>query len=302
MAHIPRIVPEDGSVSFVSEDGTTHATSSTVVAYRENNASSEDVTVGTNPMPTDNWVWNIRRGLVPGASVVHKFGASIDITTSYAPVTTSKVYQTPQVSGATTLRVKAGNVNDTAAGTGAQEVVIQGLNTDGVEVKEAIATAGTSASSVTTTSWLRIYRLWVSKSGTYATSAAGSHAAAIVIETSGGTEWASIDVTGFPKGQSQIAVYTIPSGKTGYVSSFALTTDGAKPVDFILFKRESILETAAPYQAMRTVTEVFGIQGNYSLHPETAMGPFPGPCDIGWMAKGATTPDVSVDYEILLFE
>jgi hypothetical protein len=123
-----------------------------------------------------------------------------------------------------------------------------------------------------------------------------------VIETSGATEWASIDATGYEKGQSQIACYTIPMGKTGYIYSYALTTDGSKPVDFLLLKRENILETAAPYQAMRTVSELFGIEGSYGLKPFTALGSFPGGTDLIWLAKGASTPDVTVDFEIVLIE
>ena len=261
----------------------------------------KDLVTTSNPLPVTDFFTELRRGRISDAGIVQKFGGQIDITTSYTAATTSGVYQTPQPASAVALRVKAGNTNDTAAGSGAREVTLNGLDETGAFAQETLATAGTSASSATTTTWLRLFRLWVSASGTYATTAAGSHAAAIAIETAGATEWAMIDATGYPKSQSQIACYTVPLGRTAYITSFLLTTDGAKPVDFLLLKRESILDAAAPYQAMRTVTELLGIQGELNSDPDTAFGPFPALTDIVWMAKGATTPDITIDFELIEF-
>ena len=245
---------------------------------------------------------DIARSKFSYMSIVHKFGARQGVSSSsaYKPLTTNEIYQTPQVSGAVALRVKAGNTNDTANGSGAREVTIQGLDETGALVTEALATAGTSASAATSTTWLRVFRAYVSASGTYATSAAGSHAADIILETAAAAEWVKILVAGFPRAQSQIGVYSVPLGKTAYIQSYLLTVSGAKPVDFILFQRQNILETAAPYTAMRTVVEHRGIQTATGFKPDVPFGPFPALTDIGWMAKGATTPDVTVDYEILL--
>lgn len=106
------------------------------------------------------------------------------------------------------MRIKAGgNAADTAAGAGAREVTLIGLDASGNVVTEAIATNGISASSATTNSFIRLYRAYVSASGTYATAAAGSHTAAIVIENSaGGTDWLTIDATSFPLAQSEVSV------------------------------------------------------------------------------------------------
>jgi len=242
-------------------------------------------------------------GNIPGKSAVHKFGAIIGITSStvYKPVTLGEVYQTPQVSGATTLRVKAGNANDTAAGSGAREVTLQGLDETGAFIEVAVATAGASASTATTETFLRLFRAWVSASGTYATATAGSHAADIVIENgAGGTDWATLDSTAFPKAQTQIAVYSVPLGKQAVVNDYKITTGGNKPVDFIFFQRQNILETAAPYTAMRMILELTQVDTEFSPEFNIPLGPFPALTDIGWMAKGATTPDVTVDFEIEL--
>lgn len=242
-------------------------------------------------------------GNLPGRSIVHKFGALVDVSsaTVYQPVAFGEVYQTLQPAAATALRVKAGNGNDTAAGSGAREVTLQGLDETGAEVTVTVATNGTSASTATTETFIRLYRAWVSSSGTYGTEAAGSHAAAIVIENgAGGTDWLTINATNYPRGQSQIACYAVPLGKQAFINSFALTTDGNKPVDFIMLQRRDILDASAPFKAMRTVTELFGITGSFTLKPDIPFGPFPALTDLIWMARGATSPDVTVDFEIQL--
>ena len=86
------------------------------------------MTLQVYPDYTSDEFWlNVQRGNVPGASVVHKFGRNAAVTTM-APIAFGGVYQTPQPASATTLRVKAGNTNDTAAGSGAREITIQDAN------------------------------------------------------------------------------------------------------------------------------------------------------------------------------
>jgi len=251
--------------------------------------------------PVTNEGTDLAAGLNSDRSLLHKFGAQIAISTSYTPVAIGGIYPTVQVAGALAMRVKAGNTNDTAAGTGAREVTIQGLDETGALVSEAVATAGTSASSATSTTFIRVFRAWVSASGTYATSAAGSHSADIVIEDSGGAgNWATISAADFPRGQTQIGVYSVPLGWTAYIHDFHLTTSGNKPVDFLMFQRRNILETAAPYSGMRLIQEMRGIQNEYTFEPVNPVGPYPALTDIGFMAKGASTPDVTVDFEVEL--
>lgn len=252
--------------------------------------------------PESDWYVDVADGSVDGWSVVHKFGAA-NVGTTYTPVCEGGFYRTPQVAGATTLRIKAGgDANDTAAGTGAREVTLEGLNATGAEIVETIATNGASASTATTNSFIRLHRLYVSASGTYATQSTGSHVGDIVVENSAGTEdWATITSTDFARGQSQIAVYSIPTGKKGFIKEVFMSIDTNKSVDVTFFQRENILETAAPYTPMRLITEAKGLSGPFSLPIQTPINGFDGPCDIGFMAKVSTgTADLTVDFEILL--
>lgn len=242
------------------------------------------------------------RGLIPGHQIIHKFGADIDITANYLPVAQGGMYPTPQPAGAVQLRIAAGNVNDDVGGTGARAVHLQGLDISGDFLEQTIHTNGTSAGAVSEVAFLRLFRAWVSSSGTYASAGGGSHAAAIIIESGASATWAIIDATGFPKGQTEIAAYSVPNGFEAVIKSIIMTTDGLKPVDFALFQRRDILQAAPPYAARRLFFEAFGVEGSLTLAPESPWGPFPAQTDLGWLAKGATSPDVTADMEIALYD
>lgn len=248
--------------------------------------------------PPELW---LARGYFEGESVIKKFGHA-ELTASYTPVTHGNIYNMPQVSGATTLRIKAGgNAGDTSDGAGAREVTLEGLDETGAYVSETLATAGVSASSPTTTSFLRLFRVFVSASGTYADTSTFSHIAEIVFENSaGGTDWATIPILDIALSQGQIGCYSVPLGSTAFISSIGYSVDGNKTIDLALFKREGILDTAAPYSALRVIREEIGISGALDIELSNPLGPFPELTDLGFLAKGATTPSVSVDFTIIL--
>jgi hypothetical protein len=246
----------------------------------------------------------VAKGNIAGHSIIHKFGKNISTNTSFTPVSVGGIYQTPQTGSATTLRIKSGgNANDTAAGSGARKVMLEGIDETGAIVTEELTTAGASASSTTTTTFIRLYRAYVSESGTYGTSSTGSHSGAIVIENGGGgTDWAEISVTNYPKAQTEIGVYTIPNGYTGYLINAFGFTDSSKTTELIFFKRTGILDTSAPYDAVRIVFEERVEGGEFKVDPKAPilLGTA---CDCGFMAKvGTGSAEVDVDFEILLIE
>ena len=252
------------------------------------------------------WWMLVARGLFSGISDVKKFGRNDSVGTSFTPITIGGVYQTPQASGATTLRVKAGgNANDTAAGTGAREITLQGLDENFNIVSETLATAGASASSYTVATFTRLYRVFVSNSGTYASAAAGSHSGDIVVED-GTNDWATIDATGFPKGQSEIGAFSVPANTTGYAKLRNISIDSGKTVDVLFFARTDIDQTAPPYSAMRAQSVVSGVAGgSIEVFGETEVpfGPYTGPTDIGFMAKtSAGSAAVAVEFEIFIID
>ena len=237
-------------------------------------------------------------------SIVHKFGRAI-VTTAFTLVAFGGAYQMPQVAAATKLRVKLGDAKDTAAGDGAREITIQGLDETGALVSEALATAGTSASANSTNDYIRLFRAYVSASGSYDTTGpAAGHEDDIVIENAAGNaDWLTIDATDVPRGQSEVACYTVPLGKKAYLTHVKINMDSTKVTTVILMKRENILDAAAPYQPFRLQFQLGGLVGNQILNPEVPYGPFEPLTDIVFLAKVAgTTGEVDIDFELVLVD
>ena len=244
----------------------------------------------------------LARKAQPNHSVVHKFGRNSAVGTTYGPICSGGLLRTPQVGAATALRVKAGNAADTANGAGARSVTVQGIDQNGNAVTETLATAGASASAATSATFIRLLRVFVAGSGTYATVTAGSHVGSITIENAAGTEdWALIDVTGAPRAQSQIGFYTVPLGYQAFIDNIYMTAESTKLISLQLYTRSGILETAAPYSARRLQSEFVGLEGSFAQRFDAPKGPYPELTDIGFLAKvSATTADVSIDFEIVL--
>lgn len=244
---------------------------------------------------------HISRGLASGCRVIHCFGRNTAIGATFTPITRSGFYQTPQVSGATALRVKAGgNANDTANGTGARSIILTGLDANGDLISETIATAGASASAATSKTFIRLLDATVSASGTYATQSAPSHAGNIVIENAaGGTNWALISDGSFPRGDTEIGVYTTPKDRSAYITHLRLSSDADKKANIVFFKRSGILEAQAPYSAMTLVAEYPNVIGTQFLEFDPPLA-FPELTDFGFMASiDASTVDVTVSFDVV---
>lgn len=247
---------------------------------------------------------DVARGLIPKHFIVHKFGAG-SITTALAPVTQTNAYQTP--TAAVALELVSDNVADAQNGVGAREITVTGLDANWDELIQVVsthATDGTIAVSIPT-SLIRVYRWFVSSTGTYASSTAGSHVGNLSVQVSGGgTVWDTIPALPFPAGQSQIGAYTIPTGFTGYLVGKLVYTDTGKTADIYFFQRNNADDVSTPFSgAMRIVEREIGIQGGFDHHMILPKNGFVGPCDLGFMGKVTSgTADISVEFEILLIQ
>lgn len=246
---------------------------------------------------------DIARGLVPGCRSFFRFGRNTAIGATYTPVTRSGHYRTPQAGSATTLRLKAGgNANDTAAGTGARQITLVGLDATGNAITETLATAGASASAATTKTFMRLTSAYVSKSGTYASQSAGSQAGTITIENgAGGTDWAVIADGTLGKGQSEIGAYTTPLNRSAAINRLTISSDADKKANIVMFQRQNILETAAPYSPMSLVLEFPQSAGLIEIEFDPPLY-FPPLCDFGFLASvSASTVDVSIGMDMVEF-
>lgn len=233
-------------------------------------------------------------GLYGEQSAVHKFGANPDVSASSTEyVTYSGTINWLQA--ATTVRVKAGNTNDSSGGTGAQKVMVEGLDSNWVEASEELTTNGTSAGSAGSVSFIRIYRAYVTDVGTYG----GANAADVVIENSaGGTDLLTI---GSGLGQSETSEYTVPAGKTAYLTRFDIEVNGSKAATVNFFQRPNADDVTTPFSGKRLIHSTPDLTGAEDLTFDSYQS-FPAKTDLWWEAttgSGANT-SVSCDYDLVL--
>lgn len=250
-----------------------------------------------SPEILNDYFVEVARGNVSGQSLVHKFGRNDAVASGVWELISQLSAATSFRSSASTVRIKAGgNAADTAAGAGAREITVVGIDDNLAEITETIATAGGSASSATTASFWRIYRAYVSAVGTYGVANTGI----ITIEDSGGA--ADMLIIAAAEGQSQHAAYTIPTGKTGYLTSIHLDVDAGKAADFRFFIRENFNDTSAPMSAKRLTLYWDGVLGTVDFKPEGPIE-FPALTDIWIEAEGSGAgTEVSADFEILIID
>jgi len=246
--------------------------------------------------------WDMARNLYADRFVVHKFGSNPatpsgerDIWLWGAQAGAGNI-DYPWPTAAETVRIKSGgNSNDTAAGSGAREITVAGLDENWAEATETIATNGTSASSATTTTFIRVYRAYVSESGTYGSANTGN----IVIENTSSTDvLCAIQAT---RGQSQLTMYTVPMGYTAYLRelSFSVDTSTNKELTIRMYQRRDADNTSSDIRAPRLVYAADGVSGPQAIEFQSPPS-FPGKTDLWFTSQGNSGSSVSVDYDLWL--
>ncbi len=240
----------------------------------------------------------IAKGNVPGHTAVHKYGQGT-VGTSLVPITVTTAYETP--TAATALEFVSDSVNDTAAGTGAREITVWGIDANYDELIQVIATNGTTAVPIPV-SLLRVYRWKVTASGTYATDGAGSHAGTLSIRDVSDTPiWSKIAATPYKQAQSEISCYTVPDGCTAYLIEHHLDIDSAKSVNVVLMARSGIDVVTAPFTPMQVKGHYVGMKGHAVTPFKIPQGPFVARTDIMYMGVVTSgTADVSVHFTMII--
>ena len=238
----------------------------------------------------------IANGDVDGYAAIHKFGRNPNL--GNAPETVwmyGGKYQYLDVGSASTLYAYSANAQDSAAGDGARTVTIQGLDNNFNEIEETVTVGG----AATTLEFLRVYRAFVATAGVTKTNEGD-----VLISTgSGGTGTVLADIgtigtgTTFGLGQTQLALYTIPAGKTGYLTTWNV---GCAPMNnkatVVLKSRE--LDGDAPFRTKDIVDLVGGYHTqNYSIPLR-----FPEKTDIEVVASGDTSTIISSSCDVILVD
>jgi len=239
----------------------------------------------------------VQKGKIAGHSMVHKFGRNDAVPNGSWAFVTLLGHTAWPLSAATTVRVKAGNAADTAAGNGAREITVQGIDDSFNEVSEAVATAGESASAATTASFWRIHRAWVSAAGVYG---AGNTAAVVIENSGGGTDLIQIAVE---EGQTQFTGWTVPTGKKAYLLSLHVHVDARKYTNIRVFTRDDIDDTSAPVKSKRLKLFFDGVIGQYTYKPRGPELVVNAKADIWVEAWGdGAVAEVACEFELLVVD
>jgi hypothetical protein len=255
----------------------------------------EEKEMRRNSFNTDNFL-NIARGEVGDTSHIHKFGRNPNI--GNAPETIwmyGGKYQYLAVGAASTLYAYSANPEDSAAGDGARTITILGLDNNFNEIEETVTVGG----AATTLEFLRVYRAFVATAGSTNTNEGN-----VLISTAsggGGTVLADIGTVGtgttFGLGQTQLALYTIPAGKTGYLITWNIGVAPANNKATVLLKSRE-LNGDGPFRTKDIVDLVGGNHHqNYSIPLR-----FPEKTDIEVVAAADTSSIISSSFDIILLE
>jgi len=182
---------------------------------------------------------DIAKGIIDGHSVVFTPASNPDVGPGEEDIWNlggTYVYLT----SAQTLEIVSGDVADTSAGTGARTVLVETLDADFNTVIQTVTLNGTTAVNLTGTH-IRVRRIIVMTAGS-----GGENAGQLTLRVDGGGQTLAVALIG--DNRSFLSHYTIPAGKTGFLTRFLVTVGkGQDAVCKLRFRPEgSVFTSGAP--------------------------------------------------------
>ena len=170
-----------------------------------------------------DWSITISNGTLDGVGYIEKFGRNATLSGNPETIWDGSNLYT-YLSTTSSVYITSSSGDDATAGTGARTVEVQGLD-ENYELQTETINVDDSAS---TTTFIRVFRAIVKTVGS------GGQAAGVISIRSasggGGTLLAQIGRVGTgggaSLGQTFMALYTIPAGKTGYLTQWTVGAGG----------------------------------------------------------------------------
>jgi len=223
----------------------------------------------------------IASGGVEGYSSVHKFGL-VD-GNSGSPAT---IWSGANTAGgvAYTWQTEANTVSANSTVSETQTITVEGLDVNYAEVSEDIVLTGQTETAETTTEFLRVHRAYVKTGDT--------NTGRISINHNSADDKISEICSGF--GQTLQSFYTVPAGKTAYLSRLRVSSSKQSSAIVALFVR--------PYGG------AFRTQSTVSLYSGDAETVFDTPLkiteksDIEVRVIGNTNNTLSADFGMILVD
>ncbi len=172
---------------------------------------------------------------------------------------------------AAVVGISSSDAADASAGAGVRQVEIHGLSATGTDQDEIVTMNGTTEVDTSLT-YVRITKMHNENVGTYG----GSHQGDITARVgssgakSGDTLGAMTGLEGsvdtsvqYGSGEMNSGQWSVPLGKVAYLvgGEVYINTTGAKTADIVMYEREGILNTSAPFDPRRALWSAIEVQG-----------------------------------------
>ena len=250
-----------------------------------------NTTGATSPSSAEiDFYLSVAKGDFTGYSNVSKFGINSTVGSGGFESIWEGSNAYPWPTAAATLSVVSASANDASGGTGARTVEIQGLDSSWNLLTETITMNGLTP-VVTTGSFLRVFRARVVTAGSLKSNAAE------ITMSSGGTTLAYITYDTIGMGQTLMAVYTIPNGKTGYIINLNVSSSKDSEHRFRFMTRDNVVTDAA-----WNVKEYMSARGGFSSWRKYAINKVTEKTDIDLQVISNSTSAASGGFELILID
>ena len=250
-----------------------------------------NTTGSTTPSSAEiDFYLSVAKGDFTGYSNVSKFGINSTVGSGGFESIWEGSNAYPWPTAAATLSVVSASANDASGGTGARTVEIQGLDSSWNLLTETITMNGLTP-VVTTGSFLRVFRARVVTAGSLKSNAAQ------ITMSSGGTTLAYITYDTIGMGQTLMAVYTIPNGKTGYIINLNVSSSKDSEHRFRFMTRDNAVTDAA-----WNVKEYMSARGGFSSWRKYAINKVTEKTDIDLQVISNSTSAASGGFELILID
>jgi len=250
---------------------------------------------GVLPVAIENeYYLRASSGDFPNVSTFFKFGRSETVNTTETVIWDNGGNYT-FLTASERLSVVSDSANDSVSGTGARTLIVYGQDENNEEIYELLTLNGTTP-VVTTQSFLRHYRAFVVTCGT--NTPAINSANAGTITTTGQTTGTVLSVITPNNGQTLMTPYTVPSGKTLFVTGMSASSEKGSSI-FLTAKIRNGITSEHAFSTKYTL-EIY--RSTFTTELKTPMR-IPEKTDICWTAiSDSGSVNMSVSYGGLLID
>lgn len=260
---------------------------------------STNIPRGSNGQACTDMALLISMGCFPGLSGINKFGTNPLVGTTFENMWEQGGIWT-KLTSATTLAVSSSSTDDTSAGVGTRTLIVEGLGSNYLEISETVTMNGQTP-VITSNTFLFVNRAYSKTAGTSHLNVGDLYIADdSVTHTTGIPDTASLvqAKVGANKGQTQQAIYTIPAGKTAYLTSIFLVSGASKIVDFefhIINNNTGVHRIS--FEGEETNSDFSEVYNPYKAIPEMSTINVHAKVDVGTAKISAVFDIILVDNE-----